>query len=68
MSYKAPTVMFVCDACGLRKPLDKTKRHWCEACGVFPIEMRCTRDRKPGRGSLADSGEVAGAGSSSFHR
>lgn len=59
MQYKAGTLMFVCDGCGLRKPLDKTKRHWCEVCGVPPIEMRCTRDRKLGIDSRANGCEVA---------
>ncbi len=47
MASEAPTVMFICDTCGVRKPLDKTKRHWGEHCGPSPIEMRCVRDCKP---------------------
>ncbi|MDQ3546776.1 MAG: hypothetical protein M3429_09745 [Verrucomicrobiota bacterium] len=46
MGYKAPTLMFVCDRCGARKSLDKTKRHWCEECRSGSVEMRCTRDRR----------------------
>lgn len=26
------TEIFVCDRCGQRKRLDRTKQHWCDAC------------------------------------
>ena len=26
------TTIFVCDTCGLRKKLDRTKEHWCTSC------------------------------------
>ena len=55
MAHKAPTLMFICDKCGVRKPLDKTKRHWCEHCGVSPVEMRCVRDRQLSSHSTFDA-------------
>lgn len=26
------TEIFVCDRCGQRKRLDRTKQHWCDVC------------------------------------
>ncbi len=46
MAQKAPTLIFICDTCGVRASLDRTKRHWCEACRDSPVEMRCVKDRK----------------------
>ena len=44
---KPQTEVFVCDHCGARKRLDKTKRHWCEDCTRgTPVEMRRARDKR----------------------
>ena len=34
------TTVFVCDTCGEKKRLDRTKEHWCTACaGKKETEM-----------------------------
>ena len=44
---KKQTDVFVCDSCGVRKRLDRNKRHWCEDCTRgSPVEMRRARDKK----------------------
>ena len=38
------TEVFVCDTCGERKRLDRTKQHWCGHCaGKRETEMRPVR-------------------------
>ena len=38
------TEVFVCDRCGSRKRLDRTKQHWCEFCAKKQeTEMRPVR-------------------------
>lgn len=38
------TEIFVCDTCGERKRLDRTKQHWCTHCaGKKETEMRPAR-------------------------
>ncbi len=38
------TEVFVCDRCGERKRLDRSKQHWCEHCAnKQPTEMRPVR-------------------------
>ncbi len=38
------TEVFVCDRCGERKRLDRTKQHWCVSCaGKQETEMRPVR-------------------------
>ena len=44
---KKQTDVFVCDNCGVRKRLDRNKRHWCDECTRgTPIEMRRARDKR----------------------
>jgi hypothetical protein len=38
--------VFVCDSCGMRKRLERNKRHWCDNCNRgTPIEMRRAKDK-----------------------
>jgi hypothetical protein len=44
---KRQTDIFVCDSCGVRKRLERHKRHWCDNCTRdTPIEMRRAKDKK----------------------
>lgn len=44
---KKQTDLFVCDNCGTRKRLERSKRHWCDNCTRgTPVEMRRAGDKR----------------------
>ncbi len=41
------TEIFVCDNCGERKRLDRSKQHWCTVCaGKKETELRPVSDKR----------------------
>jgi predicted amidophosphoribosyltransferase len=57
--------LFVCDNCGMRKRLDRGKRHWCDNCSSgSSFEMRPVKEswRKPAEKDRAGETGTARSG------